>query len=231
MLIPTLFRGRLVSLTIVSLAWLMLPMGCNKKAPEPEKKELSAQELCDAFLAKRNFGPFVEGAKKNKDVFMEECLKVPVSYVKCDVEGRMAECMDDTKKYQGTLNDLIVMGKKKAAVSKTAEDKTAEAPSAPDKIVKTAADQAKAAIDQAKGALATAKALTDTKGAALTPEAYEKLLLALESCKVSPEGYIESECEAKKKLTEARNAKTALTDLGGQPSRLWPKQQHIFRLI
>ncbi len=77
-------------------------------------------------------------------------------------------------------------------------------------------------VEKGRGAVDRAKALSDTKGKALTPAQYEKLLLALAECKVTDDG-IDYKCDAYKKIQKARNAKTTLKDMAGAMSGLGKK--------
>jgi alpha-tubulin suppressor-like RCC1 family protein len=60
--------------------------------------------------------------------------------------------------------------------------------------------------------------------AALTPEKYEELFLAMADCELSDSG-IDSKCEAKKAYDQARSRNTALKDLAGMTAGLG--QKHI----
>jgi len=60
------------------------------------------------------------------------------------------------------------------------------------------------------------------EGDALTPEAYEKLVLALASCEVKDD-YIDSDCAAKKALEEAGNRTQTISDFAGQSAALGRK--------
>ena len=86
----------------------------------------------------------------------------------------------------------------------------AEAP-AGEKAPATAAGGAPAAV---AGKADKIQAFLADNTKALTPELYEKLVVALASCTVTDDG-IDSKCQAKKDLEKARNRNTAIKDLLG----------------
>ena len=95
-----------------------------------------------------------------------------------------------------------------------AEAPKAEAPKAEEPKAEAPAAKVGELVGKGAAAVEAVKAATDTKGEALSPAEYEKLVLALAACKITERG-IDWKCAELKALNKARNAKTSLKDAAG----------------